>query len=117
CHTQLAERRPHPVKLTEFYLLISIGGVLGGAFNAFVAPLIFDNVWEFPLVLVLACLARPWGKGGFNRLELSGAAVVVVVCLFVFLAYQFVNAEWMPAWLRDLTASAGKPMRFPMIAA
>ena len=38
---------------------MSLGGVLGGAFNAFVAPAVFGNVWEYPIVLVLAALARP----------------------------------------------------------
>jgi SAM-dependent methyltransferase len=36
--------------------------VVGGAFNAFVAPVIFDNVWEYPLVLALSAFARPWGQ-------------------------------------------------------
>ena len=62
CHQGLVARRPPPARLTEFYLWLSIGGVVGGAFNAFVAPAIFDNVWEYPLVLTLSCLARP-GEG------------------------------------------------------
>jgi hypothetical protein len=33
--------------------------VLGGAFNALLAPLLFSTVLEYPLVLVLACLLRP----------------------------------------------------------
>jgi spermidine synthase len=66
CHQALAARRPAPARLTEFYLLMSLGGVIGGGFNAFVAPLIFDNVVEYPLVLMLACLARPWGRGGLS---------------------------------------------------
>ncbi|HEY8617972.1 fused MFS/spermidine synthase [Phenylobacterium sp.] len=61
CHQRLVARRPDPAHLTEFYLWLSVGGVVGGAFNAFVAPVIFDNVWEYPLVLALAALARPWG--------------------------------------------------------
>ena len=62
CHQALVARRPPPARLTEFYLWMSLGGVVGGAFNAFLAPLIFDNVWEYPLVLALACLARPLGE-------------------------------------------------------
>lgn len=62
CHQRLVARRPDPAHLTEFYLCLSIGGVVGGAFNAFLAPVIFNNVWEYPLVLALACLARPWGR-------------------------------------------------------
>jgi SAM-dependent methyltransferase len=61
CHQALVARRPEPGRLTEFYLWMSVGGVIGGGFNAFVAPVIFDNVWEYPLVLALACLVRPWG--------------------------------------------------------
>jgi len=61
CHQRLVARRPDPAHLTVFYLCLSLGGVVGGAFNAFLAPVIFNNVWEYPLVLALACLARPWG--------------------------------------------------------
>jgi len=59
CHQALAARRPPPDRLTEFYLLLSLGGVLGGAFNALLAPVIFDTVREYPLVLLLALFARP----------------------------------------------------------
>jgi hypothetical protein len=45
--------------LTEFYLWMSVGGVLGGIFNALLAPLIFDNVYEYPLMIAAACLLRP----------------------------------------------------------
>ncbi|WP_297801668.1 fused MFS/spermidine synthase [uncultured Brevundimonas sp.] len=58
CHQQLAARRPAPDRLTEFYLLMSIGGVVGGAFTALLAPVLFSSVIEYPLVLLLACLAR-----------------------------------------------------------
>lgn len=66
-HGELARRRPHVRHLTEFYLWISVGGVLGGAFNALVAPVIFNQIWEYPLVLTLACLARPWPAERMSR--------------------------------------------------
>jgi hypothetical protein len=59
CHGELARSRPPVRHLTEFYLWISVGGVLGGLFNALVAPMIFDSLIEYPLVLVFACLLRP----------------------------------------------------------
>lgn len=59
CHQTLAARRPAPERLTEFYFWLSLGGVLGGAFNAFLAPVLFDAVWEYPLALILTVLARP----------------------------------------------------------
>lgn len=61
CHQLLAGRRPPPDRLTEFFLLLSVGGMLGGVFNALIAPVIFNMVWEYPLVLVAVGLARPWG--------------------------------------------------------
>ncbi len=56
CHGAIARDRPAPAHLTEFYLWMSAGGVLGGLFNALLAPLLFTTVIEYPLVLVLACL-------------------------------------------------------------
>jgi hypothetical protein len=61
CHGELAADRPPPSRLTRFYLLMSVGGVLGGFFNAVVAPAVFDTVAEYPLVMVLACLVVGWG--------------------------------------------------------
>ena len=64
-HGRLAEERPAPERLTEFYFLLSLGGVLGGALNALVAPLVFDSVLEYPLVLVLALALRRGARGRF----------------------------------------------------
>ena len=58
CHGEMAALRPGPRRLTEFYLCMSIGGVLGGAFNSIVAPLVFKTLAEYPLVLVASCLLR-----------------------------------------------------------
>jgi hypothetical protein len=58
CHRALALRRPHHTRLTEFYLLLSVGGVLGGAFNGLVAPVIFNDLLEYPIAIALVCLAR-----------------------------------------------------------
>jgi len=55
CHTVLAMSRPAVDHLTEFYLWICVGGVLGGLFNSLVAPIIFSSVAEYPLAIVLTC--------------------------------------------------------------
>jgi hypothetical protein len=59
CHGELVRSRPPAERLTEFYLWLAVGGVLGGLFNSLLAPLVFPTVTEYPLVLVLACLLRP----------------------------------------------------------
>lgn len=58
-HGRLAKTKPGVQYLTEFFLLISVGGVLGGIFNALIAPVIFDSVAEYPLIIILAALLRP----------------------------------------------------------
>jgi hypothetical protein len=58
CHGRLAAARPATSHLTEYYLLISVGGALGGTFGALVAPVVFDFIAEYPVAVVLACLFR-----------------------------------------------------------
>jgi len=55
-HGDLSRSRPAPERLTEFYLWIATGGALGGVLNALVAPVLFDTVVEYPIVLVGGCL-------------------------------------------------------------
>lgn len=59
CHGALAAGRPSTDHLTEFYLWIAFGGMLGGLFNSLVAPVVFTGIAEYPIALVAACLLRP----------------------------------------------------------
>ncbi len=61
CHGELSRTRPAPDHLTDFYFCLAVGGVLGGALNALLAPLIFPGLWEYPLMIVLACAVVPHG--------------------------------------------------------
>jgi Spermidine synthase len=56
-HGRLAQDRPDPAHLTEFYLILSAGGAMASAFVALVAPQVFPNVWEYPILLVGALVA------------------------------------------------------------
>ena len=67
-HGEIARRKPGPSRLTGFYLSMTAGGAMGGLSASLVSPLVFPNVWEYPLALVLAVLvafavARPGGTG------------------------------------------------------
>ncbi|HEY9691640.1 MAG TPA: fused MFS/spermidine synthase [Oculatellaceae cyanobacterium] len=55
-HGELAQSRPNTKYLTTYYLWISVGGVLGGLFNAIAAPLLFQSVLEYPIVMVFSLL-------------------------------------------------------------
>lgn len=56
CHALLYKLRPGAIHLTEFYLWISCGGVLGGLFAGLIAPQIFGWVAEYPLLWFLTVL-------------------------------------------------------------
>jgi hypothetical protein len=58
-HRTLYEARPATQYLTEFYLWMSFGGALGGLFTALVAPNIFTQIYEYPLLLALSMACRP----------------------------------------------------------
>lgn len=102
CHGLLADDRPHPARLTEFYLCLSIGGVIGGMINSLLAPLIFNSIAEYPIVIVLAVLmgtatfafarvdaARPW------KVRLAGMLDVAMPAL-VLGAYVLASRDMLP---------------------
>jgi len=61
-HGMLSGDRPGAKHLTEFYLLMSVGGALGGLFNGIVAPLVFETTLEYQIVLVCAVALLPWRR-------------------------------------------------------
>lgn len=67
CHGELAKQRPHTQHLTDFYLIMSFAGMLGGMFNTFVAPFIFNGIYEYPLMIIAALLLRPGLNYALNR--------------------------------------------------
>jgi hypothetical protein len=59
CHGTLARHKPSTEYLTEYYVWLSFGGMLGGIFNALIAPNIFSTAIEYKLVFVGSLLVRP----------------------------------------------------------
>ncbi len=72
-HRMLYEARPKVSYLTEFYLWMSFGGALGGLAAALIAPRIFNEVFEYPLLLALSMACRPgvFNVAALKRLGLS----------------------------------------------
>ncbi len=119
CHTKLAESRPAPRRLTEFYFWIALGGVLGGVFTAAIAPLVFKSVLEYPLLTALVPFFRS-GKAEERYWILPAAFVSVIFAVwlifritgvdsdaealalahtaFLFTAYKFKNQVLRFAW-------------------
>ena len=84
-HTRLAGDRPSARHLTEFYLLLAVGGALGGVFNAVVAPLVFTRVLEYPAAIALALLLRPGRPVTSAVAGRRGRLADVVIALLVLL--------------------------------
>jgi hypothetical protein len=76
CHGELAKDRPSPRHLTEFYLWMAVGGVVGGLFNALIAPIALPyGVIEYPLAMVVACLLRPHMSQDLSEMSTLGRAL------------------------------------------
>lgn len=86
CHGELARLKPHPSRLTGFYVMVSIGGAMGGLFVGLIAPNVFNAYYEFPLALaacagLAAFLLIRQGVRPAYRFALIGAALVYVITL------------------------------------
>ena len=99
CHGKLSSDRPEATRLAEFYLCVAIGGMLGGLFNALIAPIVFKTLVEYPLVVVLACLMRPRETTEdssrdrlLDFLLPVGAGVVTVALVFLINQYDVRSA-------------------------
>lgn len=119
CHGELASDKPETSRLTEFFLWISLGGVLGGIFCGLVAPIVFKQVLEYPIALVLctALLSRRSEKG-----KTWDVAFIAGTALAAFLSLLYLKSredwfEWLswqamivPAIIAVLASS--RPVRF-----
>jgi hypothetical protein len=110
-HRTLYEARPPAKFLTEFYLWMSFGGALGGMFTALVAPNLFSQIFEYPLLLALSVACRPGAlilpnesdkkKDELTMLWLIAAAGVLVVWWLPTIAVNngFTLGQWGPTSL------------------
>lgn len=90
CHGELARLRPPTKYLTTYYLIMSFAGMLGGMFNTFVAPFLFNAVYEYPIMIVAALLLRPGLKesiGGGKKEWLTQLILPGLLLLAGFAVY------------------------------
>lgn len=108
CHLELAHDRPDPEHLTEFFVAISLGGVIGGLFCGLLAPILFQVLWEYAIALVLGialmpALVRGQGRGSA---VLDGAVAVVAFAVTV-IAYRYAEDRGAGTWSMTRIAWTG----------
>jgi hypothetical protein len=54
CHSKMVEQRPSSAHMTRFYVLMSLGGAIGGSFSSLLAPVIFNWIYEYPILIIAA---------------------------------------------------------------
>ena len=79
-HGELARMRPEPRYLTRFYLMISLGGAIGGLLVGMVAPRVFEGYWEIGIGLLATALAAVWVLRDLGRIARLAALLVTLVC-------------------------------------
>lgn len=84
CHGELAKKRPATDYLTQYYLIMSFGGMLGGIFNSFIAPFIFSSIYEYPLMIVFALLLNPIHKRIRLYLKANLSKIIFATYFFAF---------------------------------
>lgn len=89
-HGALAARAPATAHLTRFYVILAIGGALGGIFNALLAPMLFNGIMEYPMALALSAATmlslRATPLRNVARAAAIGAvsAIAVILCVALF---------------------------------
>jgi SAM-dependent methyltransferase len=101
CHSSLARGRPDAAHLTEFYLWLSVGGVLGGSLTALLAPVVFDGVAEYPLGLLAAALLglapATDTRGRARLLDLLAPPVLGALAVGLALGVRLLPGEPLPS--------------------
>ena len=128
CHGELARRRPAPAYLTSFYLMVAVGGAIGGLLIGFAAPYFFNALYDLPVVVSLTAfvlLYLLWRERGIGKPDSSAfldnpvdkaVVLTLVTGLLGYIAWRFVsgrflngtaflNASWDTTVLLSLTGA------------
>ena len=102
---ELARARPGPERLTRFYLLLALGGALGGIFAGVIAPHFFNGYWELPASLAVPGLILLWLTRARQQWVWLAFAFAIVVAYGVFIRLASVAVS-LPVFYAMVTALA-----------
>jgi len=95
CHGELVQLKPAANRLTAYYLAMSVGGVVGGLFVSFIAPIIFDQFVEFPLIVWSSFLVGgilSWQALKKYRTKITWTTASISIATLAM--FVFVNAKY-----------------------
>jgi len=88
CHGKLVEHKPANIHLSEFYLWLAFGGVVGGWFSTLIAPIVFSSVIEYPILLIASLMVMSsrctW------KLSFQAKTFWMIVCVAILLIFSVI---------------------------
>jgi len=111
-HAELYAKRPDGAHLTRFYLLVALGGWLGGAFVALVAPFAFSGLWEYPIAFLGLAVTMAAGNLDALRAWLKNAGklpIVVTVALLLVIGWKLTEGMTADTGGQRILATARSP--------
>jgi hypothetical protein len=111
-HARLAADRPATAHLTMFYLVVAAGGAAGGLVNGLLAPMLFDRVWEYPMMVALVPMLMIGARNEAGNLisrrypMVFGAVLVGAVCVAAGITASALS-DAQPTMTRALGALGG----------
>ncbi|MCE9508719.1 MAG: fused MFS/spermidine synthase [Alphaproteobacteria bacterium] len=128
CHMRLARSRPveDPRHLTAFYLMLALGGALGGVLVAFIAPALLNTLMEYPALTLASCLLNQNIRSKFSSLHAAGFVTACVLIALLSLLHAigrdtelalniFVISAFVLATLHPKLALTGGTLAFAAI--
>lgn len=122
CHYRLAQAKPSAANLTEFYFFMSLGGVLGGIFNALIAPEFFIYPLEYPLALAAGLMLSVTKIKG-NKISAEDIWITPIICGLCYTGFFLIDIKYETALIllcilngSGLIYTAKNPWHFALTA-
>ncbi len=109
---RLAQARPPREHLTGFYLWVGLGGAIGAAAGSLVAPLVFSSIAEYPIAIVLSCIALPAAAGSgaaspWTWLRAVGLAIALAAATGLLSHFAAIDGETQQTLVLWVALAAG----------
>jgi SAM-dependent methyltransferase len=113
CHSELARLKPHSRFLTSFYLMVAMGGALGGIFVGLIAPMVFNAYFELPVGMIFCAIMALQVIRNTHSFRHLARLVLVAFVGFVICIKFFAAASGTRIMTRNFYGSLSVQDEFP----